>query len=229
MPIENSNPLERVKATYQQLVDVALTLNASSDNLSTSITSLDNALRKLKIGIESWCPFRSGREDPVFYIWHDDIGYAKIGGKWGLALRHVPTSDGEEFPDIEQWPFNDAPRMLRVKAVDYIPNLLERLLKDAKEVIDKVNHQAQSVDILTALIIDTPTNLPELEATEEVPERNGKAKPQESVFQRKLRAAIQNQGEQSATKVTLTPTVPSGKINTPMASDVSPRPGRNNP
>ena len=156
MPAENSNPLERVKATYQQLADVAVTLNISSDNLSSSITSLDNALRKLKLGIESWFAFRSGRPSENYAVWHDDIGYAKIGGKWGLALRSVSDGDASDPPDIEQWPFSDAPRMLRVKAVDHIPGLLDRLLKDAKEAIEKVNHQTRSVELLTAIITDIP-------------------------------------------------------------------------
>jgi|ERR1051326_868427 hypothetical protein len=194
-----------VQRTFRQLCEVAATLNTASDNLGSSITSLDSALRKLKLGIESWLTFRTFHADPSGSPPHDDIGFAKIGGKWGLALRSVDGSeDPSEPPDIELWPFNDAPRMLRIRAIDRIPDLLEQLLADAKDAVEKINRQAQAVDVLTTAI---------KKATE--PDTNG-------AFVKKVSEAFQARNSDASVLVQMPET---GRVNTPMMPP--PKSGRN--
>jgi hypothetical protein len=65
----------------------------------------------------------------------EQIGYAKVDGKWGVALRTV--SANHNWPDqdvIEQWLFSDAPGncgSARLKEIIIEPNakLFESLLK----------------------------------------------------------------------------------------------------
>lgn len=135
MPNEEVPLLERVANYYSQLTTVAADLNAVSDELGKSIAEIDIALKKLNLGITTWVPIYSGvggyhREDSSF--WSRDIGYAKVDGKWGISLR---TVDGDHHePDeanVESWLFNDAPRSHRLEAIGKIPELLEKLSKDA--------------------------------------------------------------------------------------------------
>jgi hypothetical protein len=127
--------LERVASYYSQLSTVAADLNAVSDELGKSVSEIDFALKKLNLGITTWVPIHGDEgngHDGDYSFWSRDIGYAKVGGKWGISLRKV---DGDYLePDeatIEEWPFNEAPRSLRLEAIDKIPELLETLSKDA--------------------------------------------------------------------------------------------------
>jgi hypothetical protein len=154
--------LERVANYYSQLSSVAADLNAVSDELGKSISDIDGALKKLNLGIAAWVPIQSGEEDYSF--WSRDVGYAKVGGKWGISLRKV---DGDYTdPDraaVEEWPFNEAPRALRLEAIDKIPALLETLSNDAvkttKDIRAKLGEAqavAEAVKRAANLTVRTP-------------------------------------------------------------------------
>jgi len=133
---------ERVASYYSQLSSVAADLNAVSDELGKSIGEIDAALKKLNLGIATWVTISSGngnRYHEDYSYWSRDIGYAKVGGKWGISLRKV---DGDyQAPDeetVEAWPFNEAPRSIRLEAIDKIPTLIETLSRDAIETTKKI-------------------------------------------------------------------------------------------
>jgi cell division septum initiation protein DivIVA len=148
-----SQKLERVQNSIQQLPTAAASLNAATDQLGKSVGELDGVLRKFSLGIPTWVPFSSSPNSLFPRYYHEDIGYAKIGGKWGVAIR---TVDGDEVSDagddIEQWLFSDSPRLLRVRAIEKIPELLEALLKNAAEMTEKITAKAEEVAALTAAI-----------------------------------------------------------------------------
>jgi hypothetical protein len=127
--------LERVANYYSQLSTVATDLNAVSDELGKSIAVIDNALQRLNLGITTWVTIQSGEGDQEiddYSYWSRDIGYAKVDGKWGISLRKIDGDHHSPFdPTTEEWRFNDAPRSLRLEAIDKIPELLETLSKDA--------------------------------------------------------------------------------------------------
>ena len=135
MPNEDIPLLDRVATYYSRLSTVAADLNAVSDELGKSISEIDFALKKLNLGITTWVAIQSGdgtgyQDDYSF--WSREIGYAKVAGKWGISLRKVEGN--YRAPDdaaIEEWPFNEAPRSLRLEAIDKIPELLEKLSTDA--------------------------------------------------------------------------------------------------
>jgi hypothetical protein len=133
MPDKEIPLLERVTSYYSQLSTVAADLNAVSDELGKSIAEIDAALKRLNLGITTWVKIHGDDGNPFDdSFWSRDIGYAKVSNKWGISLR---TIDGQRSdPDrseTEEWLFNDAPRSLRLEAIDKIPELLEKLSKDA--------------------------------------------------------------------------------------------------
>lgn len=157
MTYSGSTPLpERVSTAYAKLSAVAADLNDASDELGKTISQIDTALKKLNVGVIVWITIQARPADPNNgETWYeaDHLGYAKVNGRWGVAIRTV----GEDIqnPDHcsdEQWLFNDAPRALRLQAIDKIPDLLEGLaqvaaktkeeirkrLKDAQDVADAV-------------------------------------------------------------------------------------------
>jgi hypothetical protein len=135
----NDSLLQRVHLSYQRLTSVASNLNAVSDELGKAINVLDESLKKLNLGITSWYRF-SGHEDECGGFWANYIGYAKIGNKWGIGLSK--TSGHHEAPPEyntdEEWLFNDAPRDLRLDAVEHIPAMIETLIKTGEEAVEKI-------------------------------------------------------------------------------------------
>ena len=150
---------ERVQASYLQLSAVASDLNSVSDQLGKSIAEIDDALKKLNLGVSVWVTIE-GTEDPPYY-WTDDLGYSKIDGKWGIALRAVKGNYAEDEERAEAWLFNDAPRPLRLSAVSKLPNLLRKLSEEAAETTKKIKSslkEAQQVVVALKTAVQEPTS-----------------------------------------------------------------------
>lgn len=160
MPSTQGSLSERVASSYNELSSAASVLNAVSDELGKSILELDAALRKLNLGISFWTRFQGAdpaAEDSSY--WSEDIGYAKISGKWGIGLRTVAGDMNRDDEVIEEWPFNDAPRSLRLSAVDKIPELLEKLSKEAVKTTDKIRGKLAGVREVAAAVKLASLNL----------------------------------------------------------------------
>jgi hypothetical protein len=156
-PAQKPDPIQRVQDLYRKLIAVSTELNGESDRLGAAIDKFDASLRKLGLGITSWVVFRSGGSEDGFYYSVEEIGYAKIGKEWGLAIQTRSGNESDDSDDVDGcWSFNDAPRELRVRAVGKIPDLLEKLIKDAADIAKQVSQQVEVVDGLTAAIKNLP-------------------------------------------------------------------------
>ncbi len=134
---------ERVQNSFKQLSLAAAELNAASDALAVAMSVWEAALEKLNLGISAWVTISgSGGEDDDW--WTRDVGYTRIRGKWGIALK---TASGNyscpEMDSEEKWLFNDAPRWMRIEAVGKIPELLEALLKQADDTTKKTKAKTE--------------------------------------------------------------------------------------
>ncbi len=127
-------------SSFEKLSSAAKNLNNVSDELGRAITAIDYILQRLNLGVPTWVKIHGGVDQNTGeYYWSRDIGYAKIGNRWGIALC---TREGDySSPDeerCEEWLFNDAPRWLRVEGVEKIPDLLEELIKNTEETTKKI-------------------------------------------------------------------------------------------
>jgi hypothetical protein len=140
MPAKDEHSLiERVQSSYQQLSETATALNTASDELGKPISALDAALKKLNLGVEAWVRLERNDDHNTGSYWSRDVGYAKVAGKWGIAIS--TTSGNYNWPDeekIDLWLFNDAPRTYRIEAVEKIPDLIEKLIEAARDATDKI-------------------------------------------------------------------------------------------
>jgi hypothetical protein len=139
----------RVRSSYQKLLAAATALNSASDRFAKLVAEIDAALKPLNIGITSWVQMGSKWMDDHGSIGYDQVGYTKVGGKWCIALSQV-----EEFHDgrddgEETWAFSDGPRSLRLKAIDYLPALLDDL---AKKAVDETKNIAERTTDLQQLV-----------------------------------------------------------------------------
>jgi hypothetical protein len=134
-----------VSALLHQLSTASQILNEASDSLTQEIKETETALGAFNLGVSSWVVCRSTPEIHDLGNGHvhdlvrlEMLGYAKHHGKWALLV----SSGIEEVGNEETWLLRDAPRDLRILAVDYIPQLLEKIAEDAAMLAATVRDKA---------------------------------------------------------------------------------------
>jgi len=143
---------QRISNSYKQLTEAATELNAVSDELGKFVTALDAALRRLNLGITTWLRLES-REDGSGNYTKRDLGYAKIGNKWGIALRTMTGNHNDvEDSNVEEWLFNDAPRALRIESVEKLPDLFESLVKEADAATKNIRTKMERAQALATAL-----------------------------------------------------------------------------
>ena len=144
---------ERSAAAYKRLASSALTLNLVSDNFGKPIATIEDALRRLNIGVEAWERVRGSDGDPQGEFWSEHIGFAKVTGEWCIALRR--TDGHHAFPGEESqefWNFRDAPRSTRIAAVDQLPDLIDKLVKAAEKTAKRMQEKLPEVEALAQAV-----------------------------------------------------------------------------
>lgn len=146
-------PSVRIASAFKQLATSATALNQATDEFSQITAPLDEVLQKLNLGVECWVRFGTWG-DPYEGSLHHEIGYAKVSGRWGVALRTVEedASGDPTQSKIERWLFNDGPRLMRIAAIAKVPDLLEELVKKTDKATRKIKEGTQSArDVITAV------------------------------------------------------------------------------
>jgi methyl-accepting chemotaxis protein len=143
--------IAKVLTNFETLSTVATSLNAASDELTKVVGSLDEALKKLNVGLTVWVPFRFREHPQADWYDRDQIGYTKVQGTWGLALRHI-WGDEEDHHEDGPWLFKDAPRELRIECLDELPEVIEQLATSATATTKRVQEKAKQVRELAAAI-----------------------------------------------------------------------------
>ncbi len=146
--------LQKIQTHFQALTETASSLNASSDELTRVVGILDEALKKLNVGLTVWVTFLTWAEEPPRYI-YEQIGYCKVNNKWGIALHRVFGDEalGEERED-GPWSFNDAPREMRLQGVDKLPELIAALNSEAVKTVNKIKEKTESVRNIAAAVTE---------------------------------------------------------------------------
>jgi hypothetical protein len=147
--------VESVSTSFLELSSVANTLNQVSDALGKAISEIDEGLKKLNLGITTWVrvSFKGGDEPGDDYYYIEEIGYAKTDGKWGIALKTTEGFDiSDDVPDVETFLFNEAPRALRLKAIEKIPALLKALSDESAKVTKELEAKLTDIQAVAAVV-----------------------------------------------------------------------------
>jgi hypothetical protein len=155
----NSN-ITKLQTDFQNLSETASALNVASDYLSRGVAVLDEALKKLNVGLTVWVTFASrdvDENEPGLYDL-DQIGYCKVNGSWGLAIRHIWGDESAQWEKEEgPWAFNDVPRELRLRAVDKISEVITELNRAAIQTTKRVQEKTERVLELAEAITQVVT------------------------------------------------------------------------
>jgi len=142
--------------TVSELSGIAQQLNSESDDLSQSISQLNDQLASLKLGLEFWWDEEpiadTGLEYDSFYSPPEKsrtssfLGYGKIEDKWQLALKTTvgkfewDNKAQEEKVIKESWydPLTKASRDVRLEAALQFDDFLVALKEHAVAQLAKV-------------------------------------------------------------------------------------------
>jgi len=144
----------KLVSSFKSLSSRAVEINAATKQLSSTVKTLEEALARLNLGITAWVQFGSGVSVVSGDEWAYELGHAKINGKWGLAIRHVcrQSSFPETDEEILEWAFADASRELRISAIDHVPELIDKLSKDAEELTVRLKRKTEDAVMLAKLL-----------------------------------------------------------------------------
>lgn len=131
-----SRTTPNLSKSFAQLKVASDELGTASDQLGMQIDALESILKSLNLGVSGWMPISQGKG------WSRDLGYAKVGNRWGLALRQ--TTVGETT--AVQWKFNEGPRWLRLEAVPKLAGLLDHLVERTREMTVLAQKRAVEVE-----------------------------------------------------------------------------------
>jgi hypothetical protein len=150
----SESQVEKIQKHFQVLSGISSSLNTASDELTQAVGLLDEALKKLNIGLSVWVISRSrGNDDYPEYYDLDQIGYCKVNGSWGIAIQHIWGDETRDHHNSEgPWLFNDASREMRIQAVDKLPELIEELSRVAIETQKKIQEKTKQVRDLAEAI-----------------------------------------------------------------------------
>ncbi len=132
------SPSDRFSSAFQKLLPAAAKLDAASNGLSKPIAEIEAILKRLNLGVACWTVLSEPApdEDGNCEAWN--LGYARHDGRWGLLVNfwrgNKRTGQGED----DYWFFVDAPRFMKAKAVDMLPDLLEGLVALTEKTADKL-------------------------------------------------------------------------------------------
>ena len=142
---------KRMAELLPSLAATAANLNNASKKLTEIIERLDGALQRLNLGVTAWVQVNGANSSPdLSAFWSEDLGYSRIGRKWGLALRRIEGDHAlNEWELLDEWPFNEAPRDLRIGAITRIPKLLKKLDQEAQMVAEEIS---ESIDVTVPIV-----------------------------------------------------------------------------
>ena len=141
-------------AKIAELSPLAKQVNQKTDEINRVISTLNDKLAKLNLGIEVWLDHP--RNALAVSDWEDEathrertfwfFGYDRLGDKWQLAVKEVTEEltieDGEE--NVEEvnpkfFPLLSASRTLRLAALEQIPRLLDQMKEEGKKLLETVS------------------------------------------------------------------------------------------
>lgn len=148
-----------------ELTPLAKKLNQKSDELNSVISTINEKLNALNLGIEVWTstPIQSGdyeydhdTEPPQRYREVVYLGYAEVGDEWQLAVKEAlletrEDDNGRQYEDAANpkvRPLASASRRLRTAAMAELPDLLNGLKYKAEQLISAIDAGKKAADSL---------------------------------------------------------------------------------
>ena len=145
---------DKVESTLKKLASVSQSLNQASDLVTSRIAEVEAALREYKLGVAARVDIRRWYDEGQYTddTWYrvgrtQCLAYGKKDGKWGL-LTYIIAEESDEY---EEFAFlREAPRDVRLAAIDKLPELLEALVEKAVQTTQEATKKAEKAGQIAA-------------------------------------------------------------------------------
>lgn len=128
----------KAQTKLQALTNAAQNLNELSDRLTAQVAEIETTINKLNLGVRAVVDVETSSDDGLSTCVLR-LGYGKVDGKWGFTIDQFLEPDPEDT--YEKWAFKDAPRDLRLKVVERIPQLLDELTTTSIKLASVINEK----------------------------------------------------------------------------------------
>ncbi len=143
--------------TLSELSGLSSKLNTQSEKLNSIISSVNQRLKALNLGVEVWLKdepieksgmkHRPDSQDcAVMYQEQKVFGYCRIDGEWELAVKTFWSDAVEEGDECEPTEMLDSEisllktsRANRIKALELLPDLLDEIKAGAQKMLDAIS------------------------------------------------------------------------------------------
>ena len=150
---------DSVESSLGVLISVSESLNKASDMLSMRISEVETALQRYNLGVKAWVEvYRERHEHEVDGAPHTYVtylvrllGYSKNNGKWGLLSAEYWDENEEET--WRQSFLHEAPRDMRIAAIDKLPDLIKKLAHNATELAAEATTKAETARQIAATLV----------------------------------------------------------------------------
>ena len=134
-------------SALQRLSTLASTLNRTSDDLSKQLAEIETALSRLNLGVTARVRLSTREVDSGINL-IEEIGYAKVDGKWGLTWLTYYDHDPEG--SWSEKLLREAPRDVRLLAVEVLPQLLDELALQGENLASKTGERVADAKKIAA-------------------------------------------------------------------------------
>jgi hypothetical protein len=148
---QNTTDVE-VSRLLSDLKTSAARLNAATDVINGELQSTESQIRDMNIGLECWPPGCELDHRPRIGSQIFDaicLGFAHVSKSWCLAVRTMTGIEGSaaEFqPECEPSPLLQAPRPIRIAALEKLPLLIVALKEKADEAAIATQDAAREIE-----------------------------------------------------------------------------------
>jgi len=134
----------------------AKTLNKLTDDLTQQVGQIESVINALNLGLSSFVVIEESPDMTGVWSHYTRLWYVRDDkSKWGLTIDEFDehNQDPENCRNHKSWAFREAPRVLRLKAVGFIPDLLADLVKQSENMTTQTAATlAQAKDIAANLL-----------------------------------------------------------------------------
>lgn len=149
-----------VSSLLRNFQSAATRLNAESDSVNETITSIEQRLVDANVGVEVWLQHALLPTDSEEVAYRETsrtiqwLGFAKLDGKWCIAVKSMRILDGFFEGDTSS-PFRNilaagdpvrllsSSRQLRIAALQLLPDLIELLTEEAERCRRAISEASQ--------------------------------------------------------------------------------------
>lgn len=146
----------RKSASLDVLTETSKKINTATKRLTAAVEQFNEALKRLNLGVPVWIEV-CGRSPDDHIVETQELGYAKVKGKWGVCIRFTVEGLGPD-PEEKEWHFEDAPREMRVNASGSFNKLLIALNEVSLKTAQIMEKHATDVEEMSFSIVEAANN-----------------------------------------------------------------------